>query len=305
MKRPCPPASLKPLVIYHSPCPDGFGAAWAYWRRYGDSADYLPLAYGEEAPNVSGRHVVMVDVALDRDSMDRMASQAKSFQLLDHHDSTERDLKGLPYVHFDQSHSGAHLGWAHAHPGDPVPELIAAIEDRDLWRWTHPETSGPITQVLDTLPYTFEAWDALHDRLTHDREGVLTEGRVMEHQMDRWCHRLANQAVPVVQQGLRGLAVNVPREFASHVGNILAERADFAFTWVLGSNGKVQASWRSSSTHGQDIIPLAREYGGGGHPHASGARMSMDQVQAFLGSVPHHHHEAAGPAPTRPRSCCR
>lgn len=31
---------MKPPVIYHGNCADGFSAAWCFWRKYSDGADY-------------------------------------------------------------------------------------------------------------------------------------------------------------------------------------------------------------------------------------------------------------------------
>ena len=30
------------VIIYHTDCRDGFGAAWAAWKKFGDSATYIP-----------------------------------------------------------------------------------------------------------------------------------------------------------------------------------------------------------------------------------------------------------------------
>ena len=38
---------MKPLIIYHRSCADGFGAAYSAWLRFGDEAEYLPMQYGE------------------------------------------------------------------------------------------------------------------------------------------------------------------------------------------------------------------------------------------------------------------
>ena len=46
---------MKPLVIYHDHCTDGFGAAFAAWLKLGDDADYLPMAYGRFAYDVRAR----------------------------------------------------------------------------------------------------------------------------------------------------------------------------------------------------------------------------------------------------------
>lgn len=32
-------------MIYHGNCADGFSAAWCFWRKYRDSADYHPGVY--------------------------------------------------------------------------------------------------------------------------------------------------------------------------------------------------------------------------------------------------------------------
>ncbi len=38
------------VVIYHKHCPDGFGAAYAAWKKFGDAAEYLPASYGDPVP---------------------------------------------------------------------------------------------------------------------------------------------------------------------------------------------------------------------------------------------------------------
>ena len=41
-------APLKSIVvIYHAPCPDGFAAAYAAWRKFGDNASYLSAGHGQ------------------------------------------------------------------------------------------------------------------------------------------------------------------------------------------------------------------------------------------------------------------
>ena len=40
---------MKPLVIYHASCADGFGAAFAAWLKFGDDAEYVACSYGKQA----------------------------------------------------------------------------------------------------------------------------------------------------------------------------------------------------------------------------------------------------------------
>ena len=33
------------VVLYHADCLDGFGAAYAAWEKFGDTAEYIPVQY--------------------------------------------------------------------------------------------------------------------------------------------------------------------------------------------------------------------------------------------------------------------
>jgi hypothetical protein len=48
------------LVIYHANCIDGFTAAWAAWRKFGDDTEYVPASYGDAPPDVAARDVLIV-----------------------------------------------------------------------------------------------------------------------------------------------------------------------------------------------------------------------------------------------------
>lgn len=51
----------KPLILYHGPsCGDGFCAAWIAWLKFGDQAEYVPIQYGQEPPDVTGREVYIL-----------------------------------------------------------------------------------------------------------------------------------------------------------------------------------------------------------------------------------------------------
>lgn len=52
---------MSTIVIYHADCPDGFGAAFAAWLVFGDSAQYVPARFGEPAPDVRGKEVYILD----------------------------------------------------------------------------------------------------------------------------------------------------------------------------------------------------------------------------------------------------
>ena len=38
---------LPTLIYYHADCIDGFGAAYAAWRHFGQNASYHPMHHGD------------------------------------------------------------------------------------------------------------------------------------------------------------------------------------------------------------------------------------------------------------------
>jgi len=266
------------VVIYHARCPDGFGAAWVYWQQLKENAVYIPALYGQEPPSVRGQDVVMVDVSFPRPIIERLAAEAKSFRLLDHHRSAYEELKDLPCATFDLDLSGVGLAWRDVHGDAPVPPLMACIQDRDLHQHRVPGGEA-VLHVLDSLPYEFEAWEALSHRVEQDFTGVQQEGLFMHQKFQSLVGRLMKHATPIQMGGFQGLATNAPMEFASDVGCGLSKEVDFGFTWYMDAQGRIHGSWRSSTIN---VIPLAKHYGGGGHPHAAGARLTIDQLVALL-----------------------
>lgn len=67
---------MKPLVIYHANCADGFTAAWAV--RQAMDADFHPGVYGEPPPELSGRDLVLVDFCYPPAVMQALQWKARS-----------------------------------------------------------------------------------------------------------------------------------------------------------------------------------------------------------------------------------
>ena len=147
-------SASRPLVVYHGDCPDGFGAAFAAWKRYGEGADYVPVSHGDPPPKTKGRHVLMADFAYDRGTTERLAESSASLVVLDHHRSAASELADLPYCVFDMNRSGAVMAWQYLHES-PVPALLSYVQDRDLWR------HDPVSYThLDVYKRQWEEWAA-------------------------------------------------------------------------------------------------------------------------------------------------
>ena len=74
----------RPLCIYHGNCADGFGAAWVVRRYFKGEVDFFPCVFGVALlPDVTDRHVIMVDFSYSKPVLERLAAEARSFLVLD------------------------------------------------------------------------------------------------------------------------------------------------------------------------------------------------------------------------------
>lgn len=168
---------MKPLVIYHADCTDGFGAAFAAWLKLGDEAEYLPMQYGKDTTNwfnlVSDREIYILDFSFPRNIMDAVFAYAKRVVWLDHHrtafemwcgpgyiehDELFYDFTAPHHITLDNNKSGAYLAWEFFHPDTEVPMLIRHIDDRDRWQFKLEESKAVHAALSSYKPWSFEQW---------------------------------------------------------------------------------------------------------------------------------------------------
>lgn len=273
------------VCFYHAGCPDGFGAAWAVRRAWGDGGEYQSCGHDEELPlgELRGATVAFVDMAPGNAPLRALARVASRILVLDHHlSSRDRWLADAPLgeamqreghvVRFDLQHSGAVLAWQHFHAREPVPELLAYVEDQDLWRFELPR-SREVNAALTAYPRHFEVWDRLAET---PAERLAEEGApILRAQRAEVVRALAG-AHPVWVGGRRLEAVNAVFQRAQ-IGHALAERAAHATPAgavyrIIGR--RVDVSLYSIGAF--DVAALAGRYGGGGHRNAAGFSVPLE-----------------------------
>lgn len=271
---------MKPLVIYHSPCQDGFTAAWAIWLVHPDW-EFYPAKHGDPPPDVTGRDVYMVDFSYKRPVILDMASKAEVITILDHHKTAEADLVDLPtnvFVHFDMSKSGAHLAWYHFHASEPVPNLIKYVEDRDLWLFKYPETKA-FSAYLFSLEYDFEIWNGVHTEVEYDAKHgeppneLLLAGKSIIRKQEKDTAELLQNKFKMTIGRYEVWVCNLPYTFSSDAGHILAQDGPFGATFYLDQTF-AYFSLRSTE-EGIDVSEVAKLYKGGGHKHAAGFKVPL------------------------------
>lgn len=272
------------VVVYHTKCPDGFGAAFAAWLKFGDAALYVPADYGDTPPDVVGKDLYILDFSYPRDVMEKLDKVARSITLLDHHSTAEENLSGFQcqcgLIHFDQSKSGARLAWDHFHPACKVPALIKYIEDRDLWKFALPGTR-PFLAFLDTLPFDFQQWRTLLNEGTAQFAKAEEIGTILHERMEKLYCAIADDAVPLVLEGHEVLMVSCTYELTSEVGSLLAQRTGtFAAVWRVERGGGIKVSLRAVKPF--NVKTLAEKFGGGGHPQAASFRLPARRASELL-----------------------
>jgi nanoRNase/pAp phosphatase (c-di-AMP/oligoRNAs hydrolase) len=290
------------IVIYHSPCDDGFGAAWAAWKRWGDSVEYVPATYGKPAPDVAGKHVLMADFSYKRLELEAMAQSAKSIIILDHHKTARDELAPFQYgasnsrgamsiddvpavmiataefqkpavaAVFDMDRSGARMTWDFCHPDKDVPELIRLIEDRDLCRFDYPQTRA-FSLWLRSHRYDFQTWDRIAQQMDSAAAAdIMRQAIAIEGFYDQKISEIAATARWLKINNIPVPVANCTWAFASDVAHALLVKhpeAAFAATYYDRGDGARTYSLRSEDER-DDVSVHARRYGGGGHRNAAG-----------------------------------
>jgi oligoribonuclease NrnB/cAMP/cGMP phosphodiesterase (DHH superfamily) len=270
---------MSTICIYHGPgCLDGFASAWTmnkFAKLTGMEVEFVVGIYQTPPPDVTGKDVYLLDFSYKRDVLLEMASKANSITILDHHKTAEEDLKDLPSnvnCTFDMERSGAMITWNHFFPDIFPPMLIKHIEDRDLWKFKI-EGTKEVTAALFSYPLDFDIWDDL----SNSSESLYYEGIALLRAQEKNVQSLIkNLAYRANISGYNVPIINVPSMFASDVGAIMSIGEPFAASYFELPYARVYSL--RSQPGGIDVSVIAKKYGGGGHPGASGFKINFGRI---------------------------
>jgi len=281
---PVPRVEKLDLCIYHSPCTDGFTAAYLFQTWFPD-ANFYPASYDDSRLNVDwwlslvkGKHVVCVDFSFPRAITIALKEAAASLLVLDHHQTSAVELRGLDCCYLDDSHSGAMLAWK-ALRGEEEPAQIAKyVQDQDLFTWKLPN-SRHICARLNSTTYDYAAWAAFAAKLedpTATKE-LAREGAVIKEAFLLTAKEIVTKAEAWTIAGQRVLVVNSAAPMRAEVA---AQLVDYSKRWlrdefpcVASYYIKDGVSFWSLRTARSDfsVEKIASSYyGGGGHKAAAG-----------------------------------
>jgi len=273
------------VFFYHGGCPDGFGAAWAAWRAWGDSALYVARSHDDELRLAlcEDALVVFADIAPPNEMVEPLAEVAERIVVLDHHVTAQARFDADPsvgralvggdhHIHFDLDHSGAVLAWHWFHPGEAPPALLQYVEDQDLWSWKLPR-SEEVNAAIGSYVRDFESWERLATRSVDELAG---EGTAIVRAQTREVERALHDVQPVALGAERVEAINATYQRAP-IGHELAKRAAYGKPWGMVyrlRGARVDATLYSIGD--LDVARIAESYGGGGHRNAAGFSIPLE-----------------------------
>lgn len=268
------------IVGYHANCPDGFTAAWCAWKKFGDSAEYVPLSYNGPRPDWNKKEVYILDFCYSQDEMNYIKSVASSVVILDHHKTSEKIINSFEGCIFDNSRSGCGIAWDYFIVGKSRPFLIKHVEDRDLWSWKV-EGTEEYCVALDCEIKSFDNYDRLANMSDEQYTQYIKDGAVMSKQLRSLAEEFCSSSKLVMFGGEKAFIANGPIRINSLMGNILAEKSGtFGIVWRCDDGKNVSVSLRGVKDY--DVSRIALQFGGGGHKSACGINMPMDK---FLENV--------------------
>lgn len=275
------------VIIYHGFCTDGFGAAYAAWKKFGNNATYIGRDRKEEPfdPTIfKDKDVYVVDYSFSREEMLACEKEARSFTVIDHHISAKEDVECLKSFIFNNDHSGAYLAWQYFHPDTEVPRFIAYISDADIWAHSLPDWQEIESFIYNNgqAHFSFEHFQELHNTLSTE-EGYTRAKYVGSMLLGAHIEKVnmyAGMAELITFEGHTIYAVNAPREVRSELGHVLALKTNSFSLLFTYETGKWKCSLRSVKDF--DVSAIALKYGGGGHKNAAAFMVPTNFPLSFL-----------------------
>lgn len=271
------------IIIYHGGCPDGIGGAWCYWRKDRDNNKFYPGQYGKPPPDVTNKKVLFIDFTYPKDVMQLIINSASYVRVLDHHKSALplRSIKSPKFsLLLDLTRSGAQIAWDELYNNLPRPWFINDIADRDLWKWSIPD-SKKTTRGMFGLNY-YQSFDKFNKLQSIPRDHFINIGEILLQEDDKACNMICNRATICILRSLTtpelSWKVNLvecsDRSKRSEVGNRLSsdEKVDFAAMYTYNiKDDEWWISLRASDSSTIDLSEVVKHFeNGGGHPKAAG-----------------------------------
>ena len=277
---------VRNMIIYHHDDLDGITAAAIIYNEF-KTGVYIPVNYGDmwNPEDVKDAVVYVVDFSFP--DMYALKNACHTLVWVDHHKSA---MDNQPAAWNDQSiegkrsleYSGCELIWMYFYD-DPMPGIIKFVGDRDMWKFAYLQTKA----ITEAAAYKLKhhecfMWDELFNpKLEYKALETLYDNGVilLEAQYDR-IEKAYESGKDIYFNGLKTRIVNASADISEIGQRIYTSGYDLAIVWRMVDD-KAVVSFRSAANSNVLVNTIAQQFGGGGHPHAAGATLSIDKIMEW------------------------
>lgn len=218
-----------------------------------------------------------------QDGVEQRLARARSngwrIEWRDHHRWTKDEIrtvdKRADILHIDVATCATGIVARDLAPGDPVAEEIARVVcDYDLWKHLDPR-SKMLGQVVmrkglrDYVRDNFVRGIILDERIENEYAEILRE---MEHDIRR-----SIRHATVIQGGRYRIAFAPLYGYPSETAHAIRQEMGSDIEVIVSSNGRISIRSVPPISH-----LVARQFSGGGHPHAAGGTFTFSLLDRFL-----------------------
>lgn len=218
-----------------------------------------------------------------QDGVEQRLARARSngwrIEWRDHHRWTKDEIrtvdKRTDILHIDVATCATGIVARDLAPGDPVAEEIARVVcDYDLWKHLDPR-SKMLGQVVmrkglrDYVRDNFVRGIILDERIENEYAEILRE---MEHDIRR-----SIRHATVIQGGRYRIVFAPLYGYPSETAHAIRQELGSDIEVIVSSNGRISIRSVPPISH-----LVARQFSGGGHPHAAGGTFTFSLLDRFL-----------------------
>lgn len=278
---------LQPVVCVTHIDMDGFAAAACVLRKYPHARIYYSN-YGKDVPRsafVRGCKMFVTDFSLQEHEFQLARHNDITLIWIDHHKDNFTMLENKGYSEQGlrtDAHSGAWLTWQYLYPGIEQPEAIKLVDDYDRWIFAYDKTKkfAEGIRLFETRPSMKSCFiwrDLLDDNLELRNSRMRSIVDIGERVLNYTAYR--NQIIcqdltfRTEFEGNTYLVANTKQSNSTFFDTADKTGVNAVTMLQFATDIRKYRATIYSPDNKQQVIHLAKRFGGGGHPCAAGCQL--------------------------------
>lgn len=303
------------VIITHGGCTDGNTARYVlheYISKYAEvkanmaNVHTIDGVHGQHYDSIlcANANIIIADFCFKPNVMERLCSIAKHVLVLDHHISAANamadiELPNLTKV-FEMKMSGTLLAWAYCNKtsdstlletASRAPTIVDYVSDGDLYNFNL-DYSREINAVIHCSDQSIDGMCELARKVdVKGTDWMVEKGKTILENTSYHANRCVESASTGKIGGITVKIANCPNHLASETchrlltqGNLIGASYEIVTNKLQNNTPYARFSLRSLED-GPNVSEIAKKYGGGGHVHAAGFELPLNDLFKVLTNV--------------------